>query len=131
MIPTTVVATPAEAAAPVAPEAPREYALVLYGLMVAVAGFVAILIALVVVVANSNPTSTTKGLADPAAFLGMVAIAIAAICGACVGATLGLQGVISANRERAAAEAAREAVQIRAERYLAYLEPEIAKNLVQ
>jgi len=40
---------------------------------------------------------------------------------------LGLQGVVNANKERAAAEAAKDVVQLRAERYLAYLEPEIAK----
>jgi hypothetical protein len=127
VIPATVVATPA---APVV-HAPREYMPVVYGLIVVVAGFVAILIALFLIVINSNPNGTSKGLSDPTAFLGMIAIAIAGLGGAFFGVTLGLQGVVAANKERAAAEAAKDAVQQRAERYLAYVEPEVAKNLVR
>ena len=128
MIPATVVATPA---APVV-HAPREYMAVVYGLIVVVAGFVAILIALWLIVINANTSNTSsnaKGLSDPAAFMGMVAIAIAGLGGAFFGVALGLQGVVNANKERAAAEAAKDVVQLRAERYLAYLEPEIAKSL--
>ena len=128
MIPATVVATPA---APQAPATPREYMPILYGLVVVVVGFVAILIALFLVVINSNPTDTSKGLADPTAFLGMVAISIAGLGGAFFGVTLGLQGTASANKERAAAEAAKDAVQLRAERYLAYLDPEVAKEVIR
>jgi ABC-type lipoprotein release transport system permease subunit len=130
MIPATVVATPA---APVV-HAPREYMAVVYGLIVVVAGFVAILIALWLIVINanaSNTSSTAKGLSDPAAFMGMVSIAIAGLGGAFFGVALGLQGVVNANKERAAAEAAKDAVQMRAERYLAYVEPEVAKTLVK
>ncbi len=127
MIPATVVATPA---APVV-HAPREYMAVVYGLIVVVAGFVAILIALWLIVINADTSNTggTRGLSDPAAFMGMVAIAIAGLGGAFFGVALGLQGVVNANKERAAAEAAKDVVQLRAERYLAYLEPEIAKTL--
>jgi hypothetical protein len=127
MIPATVVATPA---AP-AEHAPREYLAVMYGLAVVVTGFVAILLALIVVVLNSNGSGTAKGLADPAGLLGMVAIAIAGLGGAFFGVALGLQGVVNANKERAAAEAAKDAVQMRAERYLAYLEPDVARTLVK
>ena len=130
MIPATVVATPA---APVV-HAPREYMAVVYGLIVVVAGFVAILIALWLIVINANTSNTSsnaKGLSDPAAFMGMVAIAIAGLGGAFFGVALGLQGVVNANKERAAAEADKDAVQMRAERYLAYLEPEVAKTLVK
>jgi hypothetical protein len=127
MIPATVVASPA----PPVVHAPREYMVVVYGLSVVVAAFVLILIALLVVVVNSNGVGTDKGLADPAGLLGMVAIAIVGVGGAIVGFALGMQFVINANKERAAAEAAKDAVQQRAERYLAYLEPDIAKTLVK
>jgi len=80
---------------------------------------------------TSNTSSNAKGLSDPAAFMGMVAIAIAGLGGAFFGVALGLQGVVNANKERAAAEADKDAVQMRAERYLAYLEPEVAKTLVK
>jgi hypothetical protein len=127
MIPATVVATPAVPAV----HAPREYMAVVYGLIVVVAGFVAILIALWLIVINADTSNTgsTRGLSDPAAFMGMVSIAIAGLGGAFFGVALGLQGVVNANKERAAAEAAKDAVQLRAERYLAYLEPEIARTL--
>ncbi len=121
MIPATVVATPA---APVAP-APREYLAVVYGLIVVVAGFATILIALWLILIN------IKSLADPTAFLGMIVIAIAGLGGAFFGVALGLQGVVNANKERAAAEAAKDVVQQRAERYLANLDPEVAKTLVK
>jgi hypothetical protein len=103
---------------------------VLYGLIVVVSGFVALLIALWLIAVNASPSDASKGLTDPSAFLGMIAIAIAALAGAFFGVTLGLQGVTAANKERAAAVAARDAVQVRAERYLAYLEPDVAKNLI-
>ena len=122
MIPATVVATPA---APVAP-APREYLAVVYGLIVVVAGFATILIALWLILIN-----IIKSLADPTAFLGMIVIAIAGLGGAFFGVALGLQGVVNANKERAAAEAAKDVVQQRAERYLANLDPEVAKTLVK
>jgi hypothetical protein len=125
MIPATVVATPA---APVTPT-PREYMAVVYGMIVVLVGFGAVLLALWLVVINSNQ-GTGKGLSDPAGLLGMVAIAIAGLGGAFFGVALGLQGVVNANKERAAAEAAKDVVQARAERYLAYLDPEVAKNLV-
>jgi len=99
MIPATVVATPV---APVV-HAPREYMAVVYGLIVVVAGFVAILIALWLIVINANTSNTSsnaKGLSDPAAFMGMVAIAIAGLGGAFFGVALGLQGVVNANKER-------------------------------
>jgi Co/Zn/Cd efflux system component len=123
MIPATVVATQA---APVAP-ASREYTPVLYGLIVVVTGFAAILIALCLVVLNTD----AKKVTDPAPLLGMIAIAVAGLAGAFLGVALGLQGTINANKERAAAEAAKDAVQMRAERYLAYLEPSVAKTLVK
>ncbi len=121
MIPATVVATPV---APVV-HAPREYMAVLYGLIVVVAGFATILIALWLVLIN------IKSLTDPTAFLGMIVIAIAGLGGAFFGVALGLQGVVNANKERAAAEAAKDVVQQRAERYLANLDPEVAKTLVK
>lgn len=124
-IPVTVVATPAAA-----PAAPRDYTAVLYGLVVVLVGFATLLVSLWLIVINSNPTGTSKGLSDPTAFLGMVAITVAGLGGAFFGVALGLQGVANANRERAAAEAAKDAVQKRAERYLANLEPSIARNLV-
>ena len=126
MIPATVVATPA---APVV-HTPRDYMPAVYGMIVLLVGFGAVLLALWLVVINSNQ-GAGKGLTDPAGLLGMVAIAIAGLGGAFFGGALGLQSTLNANKERAAAEAAKDAVQARAERYLAYLDPEVARNLVQ
>ena len=128
-----VVATPAVPTTQQAaggPSAMQEWMPVLYGLVVVIAGFVALLIALWLIVINSNPSDTSKGLADPTAFLGLIAIAIAALAGSFFAVAVSWQAVRIANKERAAAVAARDAVQLRAERYLAYLEPEVAKNLI-
>ena len=126
-IPVTVVATPAGAA----DNSQADNRVVMYGLIVVIVALVALLLSLALIVANSNPTGTSKGLSDPAAFLGIAATAIAGLGGAFFGMALGLQGVTNANRDRAAAEAAKDAVQRRAERYLANLEPSIARNLVE
>ncbi len=122
VIPATVVATQA---APAAPAAPRESVSVLYGLIVVLAGFVAILIGLWFVVINYKVAS------DATAVLGVITTAIAGLGGAFFGVAIGQQGTANANKERTAAEAGKDAAQLRAERYLAYLEPNVAKTLVK
>jgi len=122
MIPATVVATQV---APAAPATPRENMPVFYGLLVVLTGFVAILIGLWVVVINY------KAAADATAVLGVITTAIAGLGGAFFGVAIGQQGTANANKERAAAEAGKDAAQMRAERYLAYLEPNVAKTLVK
>ena len=125
VIPAAVVATPATPAAPAAPATPRESVSVLYGLIVVLAGFVAILIGLWFVVINYKVAS------DATAVLGVITTAIAGLGGAFFGVAIGQQGTANANKERTAAEAGKDAAQMRAERYLAYLEPNVAKTLVK
>lgn len=122
VIPAAIVATPA---APAAPPSPRESVSVLYGLIVVLAGFVAILIGLWFVVINYKVAS------DATAVLGVITTAIAGLGGAFFGVAIGQQGTANANKERSAAEAGKDAAQMRAERYLAYLEPNVAKTLVK
>jgi len=125
VIPAAVVATPATPATPAAPATPRESVSVLYGLIVVLAGFVAILIGLWFVVINYKVAS------DATAVLGVITTAIAGLGGAFFGVAIGQQGTANANKERTAAEAGKDAAQMRAERYLAYLEPNVAKTLVK
>ena len=119
------VATVAAPAAPAAPATPRESVSVLYGLIVVLAGFVAILIGLWFVVINYKVAS------DATAVLGVITTAIAGLGGAFFGVAIGQQGTANANKERTAAEAGKDAAQLRAERYLAYVEPNVARTLVR
>jgi len=120
--PAAIVAAPA---APAAPATPRESVSVLYGLIVVLAGFVAILIGLWFVVINYKVAS------DATAVLGVITTAIAGLGGAFFGVAIGQQGTANANKERTAAEAGKDAAQLRAERYLAYVEPNVARTLVR
>jgi len=120
--PAAIVATPA---APAAPATPRESVSVLYGLIVVLAGFVAILIGLWFVVINYKVAS------DATAVHGVITTAIAGLGGAFFGVAIGQQGTANANKERTAAEAGKDAAQLRAERYLAYVEPNVARTLVR
>ena len=125
MIPATVVAT-----SPVAPaQAPREYMPFLYGLAAVVAGLIVLLAVVMLIVLNATNLKTQG--ADSIGYLAVAAVAVVGIVGPFFGVAMGLQFMAGANKERAAAEAGKDAVQLRAERYLAYLEPEVAKTLVK
>jgi hypothetical protein len=117
-----VASAPTRAQAP-AP-APREGQALLYGLIVVVAGFVAILVGLTLVLIN------VKG-SDATAILGVITTAIAGLGGAFFGVTVGQQGTASANRERAAAEAAKDAAQMRTIKFAAYMDPAVGRRLVE
>jgi hypothetical protein len=96
----------------------------LYGLIVVVAGFAAILVALWLVLIN-------KAGNDATAILGVIATAVAGLGGAFFGVTVGQQGTTSANRERAAAEAAKDAAQMRTIKFAAYMDPAVGRRLVE
>ena len=134
---TPAVATPALAVPAPAPHttpvnlqagpapAPRDGQGLLYGLIVVVTGFVAILIALCLVLIN------TKVGDSATATLGIITTAIAGLGGAFFGVTVGQQGTASANRERAAAETAKDAAQMRTIKFAAYLDPAVGRRLVE
>jgi hypothetical protein len=134
--PATVVAPP-----PVAPgstQAPtdtgsgdrpgfRDNTQVLYGLIVVLAGFVAILFSLVVVLVSyksaSDATSAT-------AILGVITTAIAGLGGAFFGVAVGQQGTANANRDRIAAEAGKDQAQMRTLKFAANMDPTVARRLL-
>ena len=97
----------------------------LYGLIVVVAGFAAILIALCLVLINSKVGN------DATAILGVITTAIAGLGGAFFGVTVGQQGTATANKERAAAEAAKDAAQMRTIKFAAYMDPAVGRRLVE
>jgi len=113
---------PRAAPAPIA-LAPREGMALLYGLIVVVAGFAAILVALWLVLINKTGNDAT-------AILGVITTAVAGLGGAFFGVTVGQQGTTSANRERAAAEAAKDAAQMRTIKFAAYMDPAVGRRLV-
>lgn len=114
----------AQAATPPAPVM-RENIHILYGLIVVVAGFIAILIGLWLVVINY------KTAADATAILGIITTAIAGLGGAFFGVAIGQQGTATANRERTAAEAGKDEAQMRALKFAANLDPVVARRLVE
>jgi hypothetical protein len=116
-------AIPAPALVP-APAA-REGQALLFGLVVVVAGFAAILIALLLVLINNKVGDNAT------AILGIITTAIAGLGGAFFGVTVGQQGTASANKERAAAEAAKDAAQMRTIKFAAYLDPAVGRRLVE
>lgn len=128
------VATPAPA--PLAAPAPvtqahaapapatRESQALLYGLIVVVAGFVAILIGLSLVLINKSGN-------DAAALLGVITTSVTGLGGAAIGFAVGQQGTSSANKERAAAEAAKDAAQMRTIKFAAYMDPAVGRRLVE
>jgi len=127
---TIVAREPAPAAvAPItapqpAPAPQRESLAMLYGLIVVVAGFVAILIGLYLVVVNY------KTATDATAILGIITTAIAGLGGAFFGVAIGQQGTASANKERNAAEAAKDEANMRSIKFAANMDPAVARRLV-
>jgi hypothetical protein len=119
-------AAPAPAAhAQAAPApAPRESQPLLYGLIVVVAGFVAILIGLTLVLLNKTGNDAT-------AVLGLITTSITGLGGAAIGFAVGQQGTSSANKERAAAEAAKDAAQMRTIKFAAYMDAAVGRRLVE
>jgi hypothetical protein len=113
------------APAPADPAVGRDGQVLLFGAIVVVAGFVAILIALWLVVINYKVAS------DATAVLGIVTTAIAGLGGAVFGVTIGLQGTWSANRERAAAAAAKDEAVQQTIRFAAHMDPVVARRLVE
>jgi hypothetical protein len=105
--------------------AARESLAMLIGMLVVVAGFVAILVGLWIVVINFHTA------ADATATFGIVTTAIAGFGGAFFGFAMGQQGTASANKERAAAEAAKDEAQMMSIRFAANMDPEIARRLVE
>jgi hypothetical protein len=103
---------------------PREGSAMLYGLIVVVAGFVAILIGLWLVVANYKTAS------DATAILGIITTAIAGLGGAFFGVAIGQQGTSSANKERSAAEAAKDEANMRSIKFAANMDPAVARRLI-
>jgi hypothetical protein len=106
-------------------ETPRENRQILYGLIVVLTGFVAILVGLLIVVLNYR-TAT-----DSTAILGVITTAIAGLGGAFFGVAIGQQGTATANRERSVAEAGKDAAQMRALRFAANMDPVVASRLVE
>lgn len=106
------------------PTAPREVQALFYGALVVLAGFAAILVALAVVLWN------IKTGPDATAILGVVTTAIAGLGGAFFGITVGQQGTATANKERATAEAAKDAAQTQTIRFAAHMDPAVARRLV-
>jgi hypothetical protein len=93
-------------------------------MVVVLAGFVAILVGLWLVVINY------KVATDAVAILGVLTTAIAAVAGTFFGMAIGQQGTSSANKERAVAEAGKDAAQAQALRFAAHMDPDIARRLV-
>jgi hypothetical protein len=129
-LPAAVAQAPVVAAAPAAPPAPRQPSFVrenqqlTFGLIVVVAGFVAIVFALWLVVINYHAA------ADATAVLGIVTTAIAGLGGAFFGVAVGQQGTVSANKDRAAAVAAKDEAFRQTLRFAAHMDPSVAKRLV-
>jgi hypothetical protein len=126
-VPVASIVHAAAAQAPVAAApapAAREGQALLFGMIVVVAGFVTILIGLAAVLI-AKPTS------DPTAILGIVTTAIAGLGGAFFGVTVGQQGTATANKERAAAEAAKDEAQMRTIKFAAYMDPAVGRRLVE
>jgi hypothetical protein len=114
-------------AAPAAPRQPsimRENQQLMFGLIVVVTGFVAIVIALWLVVINYHAA------ADATAVLGIVTTAVAGLGGAFFGVAVGQQGTVSANKDRAAAVAAKDEAFRQTLRFAAHMDPSVAKRLV-
>jgi hypothetical protein len=103
----------------------REGMALLYGTIVVIAGFVAILIALFLVLIN------VKAGSDETAILGVITTTIAGLGGAALGVTAGQQGTALANKERAAAEAAKDEAQMRTIKFAAYMDPNVGRGLVE
>jgi hypothetical protein len=103
--------------------APRENPMAMYGMTVVLAGFVAILLSVAIVL--------NYKVADASAILGTIITAIAGLGGAFFGVAIGQQGTNTANKERAASEASKDAAQAQTLRFAAYMDPEIAKRLVE
>jgi hypothetical protein len=122
--PAAPVAAAVVPAAPHQPSILRENQQLLFGLVVVVAGFVAIMIALWLVVINYHAA------ADATAVLGIVTTAIAGLGGAFFGVAVGQQGTASANKERAAAVAAKDEAFRQTLRFAAHMDPSVAKRLV-
>jgi hypothetical protein len=101
----------------------------LYGLAAVIAGLLVLLVVVLLIVVNA--TNLKNQGADSIGYLAVAAVAVVGMVGPFFGVAIGLQFMSGANKERAAAEAGKDAVQLRAERYLAYLDPETAKTLVQ
>jgi hypothetical protein len=97
----------------------------LYGMLVVLGGFVAILIALWLVVINYDKS------ADATAVLGAITTAIAGLGGAFFGITVGQQGTASANKQRAVAEAAKDEAQMRTIKFAANMDPNVARRLIE
>jgi hypothetical protein len=93
-------------------------------LIVVVAGFVAILIGLSLVLINKSGN-------DAAALLGVITTSVTGLGGAAIGFAVGQQGTSSANKERAAAEAAKDAAQMRTIKFAAYMDPAVGRRLVE
>jgi hypothetical protein len=119
-----VAAAPAVPAAPRQPSVVQENQQLTFGLIVVVAGFVAIMIALWLVVINYHAA------ADATAVLGIVTTAIAGLGGAFFGVAVGQQGTVSANKDRAAAVAAKDEAFHQTLRFAAHMDPTVAKRLV-
>lgn len=115
-------ATPVESES--RPSEPRELQALFYGALVVLAGFVAILIGLALVLLNIKTSS------DATAMLGVITTAVAGLGGAFFGITVGQQGTASANKDRAAAEAAKDEAQMRTIRFAAHMDPAVARRLV-
>jgi hypothetical protein len=116
--------TPAAPAAPAGPSLMRDNQQLTFGLIVVVAGFVAILLALWLVVVNYHAAT------DATAILGIMTTAIAGLGGAFFGVAVGQQGTVSANKERAAAVAAKDDAFRQTLRFAAHMDPSVAKRLV-
>lgn len=122
------VPSPAPHTAPAHPApapAPSDSRALLYGLVVVVAGFAAILIALFLVLINNKVGDSAT------AILGLITTSITGLGGAAIGFAVGQQGTSSANNERAAAEAARDEAQMRTIKFAAYLDPAVGRRLVE
>jgi hypothetical protein len=118
-VPTLVVSP-----APAGPSLMRDNQQLTFGLIVVVSGFVAILLALWLVVINYHAAS------DATAILGIITTAVAGLGGAFFGVAVGQQGTVSANKDRAAAEAAKDEAFHQTLRFAAHLDPSVAKRLV-
>jgi hypothetical protein len=72
-----------------------------------------------------------KTASDATAILGIVTTAIAGLGGAFFGMTIGQQGTASANKERAAAESAKDEAVKQTIRFAANMDPTVARRLVE
>jgi len=104
--------------------APRENQMALFGVIVVLAGFLVILVGLFVVILNY------KTSAEAMPVFGILTTIVGALGGAVFGVAFGLHGTGSANKERKAAEEGKDAAHAQALRFAAYMDPEVAKRLV-